>query len=112
MTSEIDKAIRAANLGLNPAVNGMLIRVPLPPLTEERRKELVRQVKAESEDAKVALRAIRRDANTQIKELQKKKLISEDDVRRGEESIQKLTDKMVGEIDKVSAQKEKELSHI
>ena len=112
IASEIDKAIRAANLGLNPSVNGLLIRVPLPPLTEERRKDLIKQVKSEGEEAKVALRAVRRDANTQIKELQKKKLVSEDDVRRGEESVQKLTDKMVVEIDKLLVQKEKELGHI
>jgi ribosome recycling factor len=112
MAAEIDKAIRAAGLGLNPTVTGLLVRVPLPPLTEERRKELIRQAKGEGEEAKVALRAIRRDGNTQVKELHKKKMVSEDEVRRAEDAVQKLTDKMVVEIDKLLAQKEKELSHI
>lgn len=112
LVSEVDKAIRAANLGLNPAVMGMVIRVPLPPLTEERRRDLMKQVRSEGEESKVSVRNIRRDANMQIKDLHKQKQISEDEVRRAEESIQKLTDKMVIEVDKALSQKEKELSHI
>jgi len=109
---EVDKAIRGANLGLNPTVSGGAIRVPLPPLTEERRKALIKQVRAEGEEAKVAIRNLRRDANNHIKDLHKQKQVSEDEVRRGEDSIQKLTDKQIQEVDKLLAQKEKELIHL
>jgi len=112
MISAIEKAIMTAELGLNPATSGMLIRVPLPPLTEERRKDMIKIVRAEAENARVALRNVRRDANTQIKDLLKAKDISEDDERRGEESIQKLTDKYVQKVDELLAAKEKELMDV
>lgn len=112
LVPELDKAIRAANLGLNPLVSGAVIRVPLPPLTEERRKVLIKQVRAEGEEIKVAIRNLRRDANTHIKELQKQKQISEDEERRAEEGVQKMTDKYIAEVDKILGQKEKELGHI
>jgi len=112
MISAIEKAIMTAELGLNPATSGMLIRVPLPPLTEERRKDMIKIVRAEAENARVALRNVRRDANTQIKDLLKAKDISEDDERRGEESIQKLTDKHVQKVDELLAAKEKELMDV
>lgn len=112
VASAIDKAIRVADLGLNPAVAGQLIRVPMPVLTEERRLALIKQMKGEIEQTKVALRNIRRDANTAIKDLLKAKAISEDDERRGEDEIQKLTDKYVGMVDKQAADKEAELMKI
>jgi ribosome recycling factor len=112
MVQTIDKAIRTSDLGLNPATAGTIIRVPLPPLTEERRKELVRHLKNEAEEARVAIRNIRRDANTEIKQLLKTKTITEDDERRGEEAIQKLTDRFIAEIDKLLTTKEAELMHI
>jgi ribosome recycling factor len=105
----IEKAIHEADLGLNPVTAGMLIRVPLPPLTEERRKELGKHVRAEGENAKVAVRNIRRDANQHIKELLKKKLITEDDDKRAEAEVQKTTDRYVAEVDKMVAAKEKDL---
>jgi ribosome recycling factor len=109
MASVIDKAIRESDLGLNPTVLGELIRVPMPPLSEERRKELIKVVKGEGEDAKVAVRNLRRDANTQLKELVKSKAASEDDERRAQDDIQKLTDRFVAEIDKLLQGKEQEL---
>ncbi len=109
MLSVIEKAIRDSDLGLNPATQGDLIRVPTPPLTEERRKEMVKLVKSEAEDAKIAVRNIRRDANEGMKKLVKDKVCSEDDERRGQDEIQKLTDKFVAEIDKLVAEKEKEV---
>lgn len=109
LISAIEKAIIQANLGLNPVSVGELIRVPLPPLTEERRKDLIKVVKSEGETAKVAVRNVRRDANNAVKELLKTKQISEDDERREQDVIQKLTDKYIGEIDKILAMKEKEL---
>lgn len=109
MLAVIEKAIREADLGLNPATQGELIRVPTPPLTEERRKEMVKLVKNEAEDAKIAIRNIRRDANEAMKKLVKDKVCSEDDERRGQEDIQKLTDKFVAEVDKQVADKEKEV---
>lgn len=109
MVGAIEKAIRDSDLGLNPATLGEVIRVPMPALTEERRKELTKVVKSEAEGAKVAVRNLRRDANEQFKKLVKDKTISEDDERRGQEEVQKLTDKYVAEIDKMVAEKEKEI---
>ena len=109
MLSVIEKAIRESDLGLNPATVGDMIRVPTPPLTEERRKEMVKLVKSESETAKVAIRNIRRDANESLKKLVKDKACSEDDERRAQEDVQKLTDKFVTEVDKLTAEKEKEV---
>lgn len=109
MVSVIEKAIRESDLGLNPSTQGDLIRVPTPPLTEERRKEIVKVVKGEGEDAKVAIRNIRRDANESLKKLLKDKACSEDEERRAQDDVQKLTDKFVAEVDKLIADKEKEL---
>ena len=109
MVAVVEKAIREADLGLNPATQGDLIRVPTPPLTEERRKEMVKLVKSEAEDAKIAVRNIRRDANEALKKLLKDKACSEDDERRAQDEIQKLTDKFVTEIDKLVVDKEKEV---
>jgi ribosome recycling factor len=109
MASVIDKAIRESDLGLNPSMTGELIRVPMPPLSEERRRELTKVVRNEGEDAKVAVRNLRRDANTQFKELLKAKSISEDEDRRAQDDIQKLTDRFVQEIDKLLAAKEQEI---
>ncbi|WP_028454647.1 ribosome recycling factor [Chitinilyticum litopenaei] len=109
MVAKIEKAIRDSDLGLNPATNGDLIRVPMPMLTEERRKDLVKVVRSEAEDARVAVRNVRRDGNDQLKRLLKDKEISEDDERRGQDEIQKLTDKYIAEVDKQLADKEKEL---
>ncbi len=109
MISAIEKAILTSDLGLNPATSGTSIRVPMPPLTEERRKELIKVVRAEAEQGKVSIRNMRRDANSQLKEI---KTISEDDERRGNEVIQKITDKYSAEIDAVLAQKEKDLMEI
>lgn len=108
----IDKAIRTCDLGLNPATAGMVIRVPLPPLTEDRRKELVRHVKSEAEEARIVIRNVRRDCNTEIKQLLKEKEITEDESRRAEEAMQKLTDKFIADIDKLISSKETELMHI
>lgn len=112
MVSVIEKAIMNSDLGLNPTTAGTLIRVPLPPLTEERRKDMIKLVKSEGEQGKVAIRNIRRDANTHIKGLLKDKEISEDDERRAEDDIQKLTDKYIAEVDKVLEEKEKDLMEI
>jgi ribosome recycling factor len=109
MVAVVEKAIRDADLGLNPSTQGEMIRVPTPPLTEERRKEMVKLVKSEAEDAKIAVRNIRRDANETLKKLLKEKACSEDDERRAQDEIQKLTDKFVLEIDKMVADKEKEV---
>ncbi len=109
MIPVIEKAILASDLGLNPAAMGDMIRVPLPPLTEERRRELTKVVRSEGEDAKVAVRNLRRDANEAVKKLEKAKEVSEDDMSRSEKEIQKLTDKYVAEIDKLVAAKEKEV---
>lgn len=109
MIAVIEKAIRESDLGLNPATQGELIRVPTPPLTEERRKEMVKLVKGEAEDAKIAIRNIRRDANESLKKLVKDKECSEDDERRAQDEIQKLTDKFVAEVDKHVVDKEKEI---
>jgi ribosome recycling factor len=109
MVAVIEKAIRESDLGLNPSTQGDLIRVPTPPLTEERRKEMVKLVKSEGEDAKIAVRNIRRDANEALKKLLKDKACSEDDERRAQDEVQKLTDKFVLEVDKLVAEKEKEV---
>jgi ribosome recycling factor len=109
MVPVVEKAIRDSDLGLNPATSGDLVRVPMPPLTEQRRKELVKVVKHEGENAKVAIRNLRRDANHHVKELLKAKTISEDDDRRAEDAVQKLTDRFVGEIDRLVIEKEKEV---
>ncbi len=105
----VEKAIRESDLGLNPSTSGDIVRVPMPLLTEQRRKELVKIVKHEGESAKVAVRNLRRDANHQVKEMLKGKEISEDDDRRAEETIQKLTDRYVAEIDRLGVDKEKEV---
>jgi len=112
MTGTIEKAIMKSDLGLNPTTAGTVIRIPLPPLTEERRRDLGRVVQQEGENAKIAIRNIRRDANTSLKELLKEKEISEDDERRGEADIQQLTDKHVTDVDAIVAEKEKELMEI
>jgi ribosome recycling factor len=109
MLAVVEKAIRESDLGLNPSSFGEMIRVPTPPLTEERRKEMVKLCKSEAEDAKIAVRNIRRDANEQLKKLVKDKAISEDEERRAADDIQKLTDKFVADIDKLVAEKEKEV---
>lgn len=109
MLSTVEKAIRDSDLGLNPATQGELIRVPTPALTEERRKEMVKLVKSEAEDAKIAIRNIRRDANEALKKLLKDKAVSEDDERRAQDEVQKLTDKFVAEVDKLVVDKEKEV---
>jgi ribosome recycling factor len=109
MLNVIEKAIRDSDLGLNPSSFGEMIRVPTPALTEERRKEMVKLVKGEAEDAKIAVRNIRRDANEQLKKMVKDKTASEDDERRSQDEIQKLTDKFVADIDKMVVEKEKEI---
>lgn len=109
MGAKIEKAIRESDLGLNPASQGDLIRVPIPAMTEERRKELTKVVRGEGENAKIAVRNLRRDANEHAKKLLKDKLISEDDDRRSQDEVQKLTDRMIGEIDKLIAAKEQDL---
>ncbi|MBO5658979.1 MAG: ribosome recycling factor [Duodenibacillus sp.] len=109
MIPMIEKAIMQSDLGLNPATNGNVIRIPLPPLTEERRRELTKVVRHEGEEAKVAVRNLRREANEGVKKLEKAKEISEDDVTRAEKDIQKLTDKYIAEIDQLVANKEKEV---
>ncbi|MDR1647428.1 MAG: ribosome recycling factor [Zoogloeaceae bacterium] len=106
---KVEKAIRESDLGLNPSAQGELIRVPMPALTEERRRDLAKVVKNEGESARVAVRNLRRDANQYLKEAVKKKEISEDDERRAQDDVQKLTDKYVAEIDKLLVQKENEL---
>ncbi len=112
MVGKVEKAIRDCDLGLNPASMGELIRVPMPALTEERRRDLTKVVRHEGEAAKVAVRNLRRDANQQLKDAVKDKAISEDDERRAEDEIQKLTDRYVAEIDRLLAQKEQELMQI
>jgi ribosome recycling factor len=109
MVSPVEKAIREADLGLNPSTNGDVIRVPMPMLTEERRKDLIKVVRGEAEGAKVAVRNIRRDANEQLKKLLKEKSVSEDEERRAQDEVQKATDKFVIEIDKALQAKEADL---
>ena len=109
MANVIEKAIRDSDLGLNPATVGDLVRVPMPALTEERRRDLIKVVRHEAENARVAVRNIRRDANAHLKELLKDKKVAEDDERRGQEDIQKLTDRSIAEIDKLLHAKEADL---
>ncbi len=112
MVPVIEKALMKANLGLNPVTTGEIIRIPLPPLTEERRKELVKRVKAEAENTRIAVRNIRRDANGDFKSLQKDKDISEDEQKSAEERVQKVTDKFIATIEETIAVKEKELMEV
>lgn len=112
MVPVVEKAILNSDLGLNPSTVGEIIRVPLPMLTEERRKEMTRIVRHEAEGARVAVRNIRRDANHDIKELLKEKDVTEDDAHRGEDDIQKITDKYIAEIEQLLAAKEKDLMEI
>jgi len=112
MVQPIEKAIMTSDLGLNPATAGTVIRVPLPALTEERRKDMIRLVRNEAEGGRIAVRNIRRDAMHDVKELLKEKMIGEDDERRAEGEIQNITDKHVGQIDEVLASKESELMEI
>ncbi|UCH49128.1 MAG: ribosome recycling factor [Betaproteobacteria bacterium] len=109
MVAVVEKVIRDSDLGLNPAAVGDVIRVPMPPLTEERRKDLIKVVKREAENARVAVRNVRRDANHELKELLKAKDISEDDERRAQDDVQKLTDRHVAQIDEALAAKEADL---
>lgn len=109
MGAKIEKAIRESDLGLNPASQGDLIRVPMPPMTEERRKELTKVVRSEGENAKIAVRNLRRDANDHVKRLLKDKLVSEDDDRRSQDDIQKLTDRMIAEVEKLVTSKEQDV---
>jgi len=112
MVPAVEKAIINADLGLNPNTAGTVIRVPVPPMTEERRKDMVKMVRGEAENARVAVRNIRRDANGDLKELEKEKEISKDDLRRSEESVQKLTDAAIKAIDEVLAKKETDLMEV
>jgi ribosome recycling factor len=109
MTQAVEKAIRDSDLGLNPATSGETVRVPMPSLTEERRKELIKVVKHEAENARVSIRNLRRDANNHLKEALKKKEVSENDERRAQDDVQKLTDRHIADIDKLLHQKEAEL---
>ena len=109
MGAKIEKAIRDSDLGLNPASQGDLIRVPMPAMTEERRKELTKVVRGEGEHAKVAIRNLRRDANEHIKKLVKDKLASEDDERRSQEDVQKFTDRFIADVDKLVTGKEHDI---
>jgi ribosome recycling factor len=112
MVAKVEKAIRDSDIGVNPANVGEIIRIPMPPLTEERRRELTKIVRHEGEATKIAVRNLRRDANQHLKDGVKDKVISEDEERRAEENIQKLTDQYVAEIDKLLVQKEQELMQI
>ena len=112
MAQAIEKAIRDSDLGLNPMTQGDMVRVPMPALTEERRKDLIKVVRHEGENARVAIRNIRRDANTHLKDLLKKKEVAEDDERRAQDEVQKLTDRSIAEIDKVLEVKEADLMAI
>lgn len=112
VVSEVEKAIMAADLGLNPVTAGMVIRVPLPPLTEERRHRLTRVVRDEAEKARVSIRNIRRDANSEFKQLLKEKAVSEDEEHRAQTNMQKMTDSYIAEVDAVSAEKEKVLMQV
>ena len=109
MVAVIEKAIRDFDLGLNPVSQGTVIRVPMPPLTEERRRELTKLVKSEGEETKIAIRNLRRDANEHLKRLSKDKVISEDEERRAQDEVQKMTDRAVSDIDKIVVEKEKEI---
>jgi len=109
MVQAVERAIRDSDLGVNPATSGDMIRVPMPALTEERRRDLTKLVKHEGEEAKVAVRNVRRDANTHLKEMLKKHDVPEDEEKRAQDEVQKLTDKAVADIDRMIAEKEKEL---
>jgi ribosome recycling factor len=109
MGQKIEKAIRESDLGLNPSSQGDLIRVPMPAMTEERRKELTKVVRADGEAAKIAIRNLRRDANDSVKKLVKDKLVSEDDERRSQDDVQKLTDRIIAEVDRLVASKEQDI---
>jgi ribosome recycling factor len=112
MVSVIEKAILTSDLGLNPATAGTVIRVPLPPLTEERRRDMIRVVRNEAEGGRIAIRSVRRDAISDVKDLKKEKLIGEDEERRAEDEIQGITDKYIAEIDTVLAEKEADLLEV
>ena len=112
MLKVIEKAIQKSDLGINPSNDGKIIRLLLPELTQERRKELVKQTRKMAEDCKVAIRSIRRDANDQIKKMKKDNAINEDDQKSAEDKIQKATDKIVKEVDAITAEKEKELMDV
>lgn len=112
MIAKVEKAIRDSDLGLNPSTMGDVVRVPMPMLTEERRKDLIKVVRHEAEESRIAIRNLRRDANNGLKEAVKAKEISEDDERRTQDDVQKLTDKYIAEADKLLAQKEQELMQI
>ena len=112
MIAKVEKAIRDSDLGLNPATMGDVVRVPMPMLTEERRKDLIKVVRGEAENARVAIRNLRRDANNSLKEAVKAKEISEDEERRAQEEVQKLTDRYIAEADKLVAQKEQDLMQV
>jgi ribosome recycling factor len=112
MGAKIEKAIRDSDLGLNPASMGDLIRVPMPPMSEERRKEMTKLVRHEGENAKVAVRNLRRDANEHVKKLVKDKLATEDELKRAEAEVQKVTDKHISEIEQLVANKEKEIMEV
>jgi ribosome recycling factor len=109
LATTIEKAIRDSDLGLNPATVGDVVRVPMPPLTEERRRDLIKVVKHEGENTKVAIRNVRRDANNHLKQLLKDKKVAEDDERRAQDDVQKLTDRYIAEVDKLTQQKEADL---
>ncbi len=112
LVAPIEKAIMDSGLGLNPASTGNLIRIPLPPLTEERRKDLIKVVRSEAESIRVAVRNIRRDAISDVRDLEKEKEISEDEERKAQDDIQKMTDKFIAEVDRVLSVKEKELMEV
>lgn len=112
MVGPVEKAIMKSDLGLNPATSGKAIRVPLPPLTEERRKDMIRIVRHEGENARVAIRNIRRDANGDFKSLNKEKEITDDEMHQSEDTIQKITDKYVKEVDEILGEKEKDLMEV
>ncbi|MDQ2068342.1 ribosome recycling factor [Natronospira bacteriovora] len=112
MVPKVEKAIMSANLGLSPVTAGNVIRVPLPPLTEERRKDMIKLCRSEAENARVAVRNIRRDVLSDVKDLLKEKEITEDDDRKAQEDVQKITDKHVAQIDEILADKEKELLEV
>ncbi|HEX7250178.1 MAG TPA: ribosome recycling factor [Burkholderiales bacterium] len=109
LITTVEKSIRESDLGLNPSTSGDTIRLPMPPLTEERRKELIKVVKHDAENARVAVRNLRRDANQHLKDALKKKTVSENDERRAQDDVQKLTDRFIAEIDRLLQEKEKEL---
>ena len=112
MVQPIEKAILKSDLGLNPNTAGTIIRINMPAMTEERRRDITKIVRSEAEDARVAVRGVRREVMTELKEMLKEKLIAQDDDRRAQEDVQKLTDKHVAEIDHAMAEKEKELMHV